>query len=68
MVTAYDTIWCSTVALPANNLAALGHPRICSFGLSRAMLMRSAHKFHYKFFFFGHLIFGYINLSFGNLW
>ncbi len=36
------SIWCSNVALPANNLAALGHPRSCSIALSRAILLRSA--------------------------
>ncbi len=43
IVTTFDTIWCSTVARPANNLAALGHRRSCNISLSRAILVRSAH-------------------------
>ncbi len=43
ILTTFDTIWCSTVALPANNMAALGHRRSCSIALSRAILLRSAH-------------------------
>ncbi len=41
--TIFDMIWCSTVAMPALNFAALGHPRSCSIALSRAILLRSAH-------------------------
>ncbi len=43
IVTTFDTIWCSTVALPAHDLAALGHPRSCSIASSRAIQLSSAH-------------------------
>ena len=43
IVATFDMMLCSTATLPAQNLAALGHPRSCSIALSRAILLRSAH-------------------------
>ncbi len=49
IVPTFDTIWCSAVALPATNLALLGHPRSCSMALSRAIPLRSAHMLRFSY-------------------